>query len=340
MSKPAPPLESMKSIGWTYWQALIAGNEPPDIHPAFAPPGFYRYDIIDNRNGHRSTVVAIWDEDAQRNKIPKVFRIGSGHPILIDTLAKEEDFCTNKFSRFSRKAITHDVYSEWLRTGEFPKTVADKAIENSRAAAVEEPGVGHNSGDLHAFETFEDQAAAALAGLADAKKVESAEAAKAAQSLRNRLTEIASEGDKAREVEKKPHLDAGRAVDERWNPRIKELRKSASDLRAAIEGFKTREANERRREAERRAAEANPVIPTGEPEKVHGGYGKASTVRMILVPTIVDFDKVYAQMKEVPDVKYALQAALIKVVEKVYANMAPGMPDLDGVTSVERAKIR
>jgi hypothetical protein len=57
---------------------------------------------------------------------------------------------------------------------------------------------------------------------------------------------------------------------------------------------------------------------------------------MILVPTIVDQDLVYAQLKKNPEVIALLDA----IVKKIYRNYGPGMKDMDGVTSVERASIR
>lgn len=67
-----------------------------------------------------------------------------------------------------------------------------------------------------------------------------------------------------------------------------------------------------------------------------GTQGRKTSAKIVIVPTIVDQDAVYEALKKNPEV-----VALLKMlVERVYRSYGPGMPDMKGVTSVERAAIR
>lgn len=62
---------------------------------------------------------------------------------------------------------------------------------------------------------------------------------------------VASAADRHRMEEKRPHMDAGAAVDDKWRPVIDEAKRLADDLRRAVKRFMDAE-----REAARIAAEA------------------------------------------------------------------------------------
>ena len=56
-----------------------------------------------------------------------------------------------------------------------------------------------------------------------------------------RLTELAKEADEARETEKRPHLDAGRAIDARWTPLRDRAKAEARKLKDRVgEALKAR----------------------------------------------------------------------------------------------------
>ena len=320
-------MESMKAIGWKYYHARLAGRDMP-MHPAFVPIGFYR--LVDQRK-RQAWPVAVWIDSADT----KYARVGQAEIIVFSTPAIEEDFSFNTFSRTNGEAITHETYLYWMEHRAWPaKQGAEAALEASLPADNPRAAIGDNSGDGAAsdHEIFADQVRSALAGVKDLKTVTSEEQASTANSLRNRLTELASEGGKKHEVEKKPHLDAGRAVDERWNPLIKEARAGASTLRTAIEAHKTAMLREQREREAAQAAASNPVTTAAPVDKIESAYGKNTSVKAVLVPQIVDQDEVYQQLRGNPEVVTLLE----KLVRKVYA--AGGA--LKGVTTTERASIR
>lgn len=70
--------------------------------------------------------------------------------------------------------------------------------------------------------------------------------------------DLAKEIDKTRAVEKKPHWDAGKAVDAAYKPLEKEAKDAATPLRTRLKAFlseQKRKAEEERLAAERKAAE-------------------------------------------------------------------------------------
>jgi hypothetical protein len=84
--------------------------------------------------------------------------------------------------------------------------------------------------------------------------------AEAVSSLLNRLRRLAKDADEARKVEKKPHDDAAKAVQEKWKPILDSADLAASTAKQAlapwlqqVEGKQQREAELARAEAERLA---------------------------------------------------------------------------------------
>lgn len=320
-------LAESRTTGWKFYQAAMRGEEL-NTHPAFVPIGFYR--VEDRRKG-KSWPLAIWESSGS-----KFARVGEGATLTLDKPEDEEDFAYKTFQYCCRRPIDFKVYEHWMANREWPKEVGAQAVIEASLAARDnaEPGIGDNSGRSAEIdhESFVDQVRAALSGVADLKKLGTDEQVAAANSLRNRLNELAGEGAKKHEVEKKPHLQAGREVDQRWNPIIAEAKAGAGILRKAIEDLKTEEMKAKREAAAAQAALANPVTTAPEPDRIEGNYGKRTTVKAVLVPTIVDQDAVYRQMRGNTELVYLLE----KLVKKVYA--AGGV--LEGVTTTERAAIR
>jgi hypothetical protein len=197
--------------------------------------------------------------------------------------------------------------------------------------------MGHNVGDTDDIETLADQIESAKQGAEAYRDIESEEQAAKAQSLRARLNELSGQADKKREAYKKPHLEAGKAIDQKWMPLVKEAKGIADQLRKYIEVFKTaqllqRRLEERQREeAAQNAATVPPPLPPVD-TTIKGSYGRAATVGTELVVTaITDQDAVYQFFRDNPD----LQACLFKLAQwGIKAQLA-----VPGITTEERAKI-
>ena len=99
-------------------------------------------------------------------------------------------------------------------------------------------------------DVLRDQIDAAKAGVGTYAKISDDETAGKAQSLRSRLNELSGEADKKREALKRPHLEAGKAIDKEWQPLVKSAKEAADGIRSALSAYET-DKLARQRRAER-----------------------------------------------------------------------------------------
>jgi hypothetical protein len=229
-----------------------------------------------------------------------------------------------------RHPITSEAYEQSLAGGGW-------ADDDPTVASM----MGHNISDSDDLDALADQIENAKIGAEVYSDIQSEEEAAKAQSLRSRMNELAGKADKIREAFKKPHLEAGKQIDQKWMPLVKEAKGVADQLRKYIESFKTaqllqRRLEERQREEAARAAirEEAPVPPPLPPidTTIKGNYGRAATVGLELVVTaITDQDALYQFVHDNPD----LQACLLSLAQRA---VKAGLT-VPGVTVEERAKI-
>jgi len=239
--------------------------------------------------------------------------------------------------------ITEAVYRDVAENGK-PWPGSDPVVEEQVA------GVGHNSGEIDEAEAFADQVDAAEKGKDAYAKISDDEQLAAAQSLRARLLELKSEGEKKHKKEKEPHLEAGRAVDKRWLPNVKRARAAADEIRAKMGAYETEKLRKQREiEAARLAAElaarkeaekenaSTPVEPVPDPvaaapTPIRGSYGRAASVSVINVVTaITDQDALYRFLRDHPDLKECMFDLAKRAVAKGHT--------VPGVTVEEQAKV-
>lgn len=321
------------TFGWDFWKAARKGKKI-DVPLGIVPIGYYRKQT-------RSTgvwyPVAIWvGTDGVKRA-----QIGHAEVKILATAEEEERFDFEVFSYASKTPTSHPEYQHWMQHREWPEAMGLKPIVKT-VAAPREAKIGDNSGatageiEAMTLEALKDQVDSAIEQSKQFAKVETKEQGNAAQGLRTRLTSLASMGDKQRDIEKRPHLEAGRAVDDAWNPLIKAAKEAARVIKTAVDDQATRE--KRRIAAERAEQQAAGNAPTeaAEPITFQGNQGGKTTARTIIVPTIVDYDAVYEQLRKNPEVTGVLDT----LVAKIYRNYGPGMPDMKGVKSEERASVR
>ena len=327
---------------WSWWQQALENRREigkPHLPVSVDSPqqGFYKT----RWPGKPWEPVAIWLDGA------KWMALRSGE--LVDAAAVWNHCC--------RYPISAEVYE---------KAVANQGWEDDDpTVAAAMAGIGHNVGDTSESEQIADEIENAKQGADAYAKITSDDQANKAQSLRARVNELAGKADKQREALKKPHLDAGRAIDAEWMPLVKEAKAVGEMLRKSIEAFKTAVLQERRRlEAERQRAEqerlaeearareeaqaalaaGQPVVVPPEPapippplppitdDKIKGTYGRAASIAVELVVTaITDQDALYQFLREYPDLRECLRDLAQRAVK------AGGNPP--GVTIEERAKI-
>lgn len=173
--------------------------------------------------------------------------------------------------------------------------------------------------------------------------------AAAAQAMRSRLLSLSGDADKKREAEKKPHSEEAKKVDARWQPVVKLGKEAADWLRARLSDYATKkaqvEAEERRAAEAARLAElaAHPEkrdeIPSAEMQEpapaqavtIKGATGRAATVRAVKIARVVDYDKAYAHLKSIPEIK--------KAIETVAQRMVTAGNDVPGVEIEERRNV-
>lgn len=182
---------------WKWWQDALKGNIGP-IHDGDPQQGYYR---VRPKDGQWEPV-AIWQDET--TGIWLAYRNG-----------READ-PHNIWTWVCRNPITHEAYEKAMAGGGFDD-------EPARA-----PGIGDNSAEADPFEALRTEY---LGEKEQAEEFMKSPVTTQAQADKvaiwaKRLTAIKTKAEGLHKVEKQPHLDAGRAVDNRW----RELKEEPDDL--------------------------------------------------------------------------------------------------------------
>lgn len=316
------------SNDWTYWQNALEGKFGP-VHEGDPQTGFYRRRLV--KNGP-FVPVAIWHDG------DKWVALVNGRP------ANAADIWT----WVCQAPITKEAYDKVMAGGTW-----DDAPEFEPVA----PSDGRNADPENDLEALRDQIESANARLSEFEKIDSDEARDNAQSLRARLNELSREADKKRTAEKQPHLDAGKAVDAKWQPLVKDAKAGADKIAGAMSAYETEKlrrqrAEQARIEKERREAEEaaarsaemgrpqaapeTPIepepIPAAAPTPIKGNYGRAASVSVVnTVTAITDQDALYRFLKGHPEMKKTMFDLAQRAVAKGH--------EVPGVKVEEVAKV-
>lgn len=204
---------------WKWWQDALAGNIGP-IHDSDPQQGFYRTRYKDKP----WEPVAIWFEDGKWNAM-RGDRTTDASEIWT--------FCC-------RNPITHEAYTKAIEGGGW-----DDEPEQVR-------GMGDNL-PSDPFEALKLEFAGEQE-LADAllkSKVETQDQANKIGVLSKRIAGISKRATDLHKVEKQPHLDAGRNVDNKWRDLKEEPDTLSKRLKRHLDAFLQEEA---RKERDRQAA--------------------------------------------------------------------------------------
>jgi hypothetical protein len=179
---------------WKWWQDALAGNFGP-IHEGHPQQGFYR--VRDGKQGPYLPVV-IWNEEG------RWIALRNGKEVRADDI----------WTWCCRNPITEEAYYAAMSG----KGWADEPLA---------PTMGHNlPDDPHEALRLEYEAEKETASELLKVKVTSQEHADKIAVLSKRIAAIAKKATDLHKVEKQPHLDAGRAVDDRW----RDLKEDPADL--------------------------------------------------------------------------------------------------------------
>ncbi|TPN90157.1 hypothetical protein [Mesorhizobium sp. B1-1-5] len=248
-----------------------------------------------------------------------------------------------------RMPVSYDAYKHATDHGGWPD---DDATVSAQIAPAPP---GHNSGDISEVEILRDQIEAAKKGANAYAKITDDAMLTKAQSLRSRLNELSGEADKKREALKRPHFEAGKAIDKEWQPLVKSAKEAADGIRAAMSAYETeklrlqreteRKAEIARQQAEdeaKKAAEAGkptlkPILPepapvAAMPAPIKGTYGKAASVKVKLIVTkVTDPAALFGFLNGHPE----LDDCMFKLAQRAI-DAGRTVP---GITTEEQAKV-
>lgn len=314
---------------YDFWQRALAGEEVGGptlpLHEDSPQPGFWRK-RISKAGGYLPT--AIWrGEDGA----------------LIGLLDGRETNPVDLWTYCCRFPISEEHYRARVATGKWHDE--DSAV----TASLSPPpaGIGDNNPPTDPAEVLKGQIDAALAGVADYGAIGSDATAAKAQSLRSRLLDLSREADKTRETLKRPHFEAGKAVDEVFQPMVKAAKSGADLIAKELSAHETRKAREEAdkiaKERLRLAEEQFKHAPLGAPEPppepipapvaapIKGAYGRAAAVKVVKIATVTDQDAAYGYLKSQPELAVVIQKLAQRIVDA-------GMT-VPGVTIEEQRKV-
>jgi hypothetical protein len=312
-------------MNYDYWSNALKG-EFGAVHEGDPQPGFYRKRIS---RGGAFVPVAIWEHEGS----------------IVALVDVKQTDAAELWSYVCQYPITEQQYHDRIETGKWHDE------SDAVTASLAPPSIGHNNGPQDEAEIIKGQIEAASAGAEEYATIKDDGEAAKAQSLRSRLLELSGSADKKREAEKKPHLEAGKSVDAKWQPLVKAAKAAADKIRDALSAHETRKAREAerlRREAEEAARKAederraklaaklaeHPDAPSPMPEltpvpvapepvtAIRGAYGRAAAVKIVKVCTVIDQDAAYSYLKADKELAALISKLAQKAVDAGY--VVPG----------------
>lgn len=177
---------------YDFWRRRLAGENVP-IHDGEVNAGFYR---LKERNGGTDQPVAYWfGKDGQ-------LRCRIGRNDVDEGIARERWIWAQKLP------ISHDLYKSIIEGSHWPDQ--HEAVTLSNKAPADD--------SLEGIRDAIDALAREAKDMIDKGAAKTEDDANRAADLSNRLGQLHSKADKAREAEKSPHLKACRDVDDKWRP--------------------------------------------------------------------------------------------------------------------------
>jgi hypothetical protein len=304
-----------------YWQAKLAGEDPnPPEDRTWIPSGFWRL-----RN---SEPLAVWREDgagAERTYALRGFekKRRMMQPLDMESMAESGSF---------GHAVTETAYREAYTLGHWP------ADEPPPLAPPPRPGSNLPSDPFEQIKAELESEIELTEELLERPIADQATADKLA-SWSRRVGQLAKRADEEHDLEKAPHLEAGKAVDEKWRAVRGEARSLVDRLKAHVGIWLRklkREAEEKEREAREAAralreqaeqerspleaaeleAEAAAIEQAAEPARIIAGRPNLRvSLRTVRSARIVDYDKAVEALKFHREMKELVQRLADRAVK-------------------------
>lgn len=319
---------------WAWWQAALEGNFGP-MHEGEPRQGYYRTRF----KGGQWDPVAIWFENGEWRALRGDREVDA---------AEVWNFCRTN-------PVSHPAWEKAVNGGGW---------DDEPPA----PSIGHNlPADPHDALKLEYEAEKELAAELLKKEVKTEGQASQIAILSKRIAAVTKKATDLHKVEKQPHLDAGRAVDEKWrylkedpadlSKRLKRhldaflleqqrLERERQEAARREEERLRREAEEAARkvaeadqqsEAERQAAidrarqlEQEAAAKAKEAEAKNASAGRTGarvSLRTFVEPKITDYDALLMALKDRPEIR--------EVVESLSKRAAKSGVSLPGMEIVE-----
>lgn len=192
-----------------FWRASLAGEKPQ--YTEIPEYGFYRLKRARSEGGGWGDAVAFW----YHGDAPQCSRAGKA--------AEPSKFWLSA----APNPVTYAEYLAWFANGQWHDDVKH---------APKDAGAGDNSNALPADEAMRDQIVSVRAEFDEwfasiGGRIIAQDQADKAAAYKDRLQRLKGDAENSRTSEKKPHLDAGRAVDEKWRPIVDD---AANGVKAAL----------------------------------------------------------------------------------------------------------
>lgn len=129
-------------------------------------------------------------------------------------------------------------------------------MEETMAETEILPPKGHNMSPFDAMEVHVDDLYSEAKNWLDGQAIENDGQAQAVDALLDMLREAEKARKAAFDEEKRPHLEAGRAVDAKWKPLKERIERAVAGCRAVLTPYRQEQDRLRREEEERKRQEA------------------------------------------------------------------------------------
>lgn len=238
--------EEFDSETWDWWQAQLAGREPP-IHPDMMPmPGFYRSKKPFRDPTKSGSAVAVWyaTHDKDGNPYPPETDLIERLIVLVNgdyQIPNKHDAC-DRFPHVARGACSKAAYDFRVKNGHWPDEPTPVKTTDEQGNPLPPMVVSKNR-------------LANLEAHAKAIKITDATSLNWAQTIRGGLLGCKAAAENFLEDANKPHLAGYNAVRQNmsvWNPFIKSVDEASKKVKTTIEAYMG--AEHRRKIAETEAA--------------------------------------------------------------------------------------
>ena len=310
---------------YAYWRAALQAKSKRDLPPTSdGDVHCGRYRMRKHKDGPL-VPVAVWPVE------------GQDHACMIDDKHVDHETAQAKASFFQANPVTQAQFTEFMETGRWWDEVGAPIGHNNPP----EDGEQDDHARLQAeFEALKKEAEPLLGA-----KVETQDQAEKHAAVAKALDGLANKAEKLRKAEKQPHLDAGKAVDNKWRDLANDPKAEAKKVKRTLDEYireqdriKREEADRLRREAMEQAKRSDDqdsvVQKMAEAQALDsqktaiGTSGVKVRMRTVVDAVITDYDAAFMALKDRQEMKELVQSLANRAVRS-------GV-DLPGVQRHER----